>query len=112
MGLLKRLFGDGNREMNEMNKVRRALNKMKAGMPDAVRAAHDHSSRHRKETLDSDECGCFYCGAIFSPNEIADWVDHDQTALCPKCGIDSIIGSQSGFPLTKDFLNEMNRYWF
>lgn len=107
MGWFKRLFR--NREMDE---VTRALGKIKARMPDEVRAAHDHSSRHRKEVLDSKECGCFYCGAIFSSSEIMDWVDGGQTALCPKCGIDSVIGSHSGFPVTKDFLNQMNRYWF
>ena len=108
MGFFNKFFG-GKREMND---VTRALAKIKAGMPDAVRAAHDHCSRNRKEILDSEECGCFYCEEIFSSSEIRDWIDRDQTALCPKCGIDSVIGAQSGFPVTKDFLNEMNRYWF
>jgi hypothetical protein len=56
--------------------------------------------------------GCFYCQAVYSPNEITDWTDDDQTALCAKCGIDSVIGAKSGFPITPEFLAEMNRYWF
>ena len=79
--------------------------------------AHKHSSLHRQELLNSDNCGCFYCLSIFKPNKIEEWIDEDndnigQTALCPKCGIDSIIGSKSGFPITKDFLNKMKTYWF
>jgi hypothetical protein len=36
-----------------------------------------------------------------------------QTALCPKCGIDSVLGSNSGYPVTEiGFLKEMKSYWF
>jgi hypothetical protein len=30
-----------------------------------------------------------------------------QTALCPRCGIDAVIGSASGYPITQDFLQRM-----
>jgi hypothetical protein len=83
-----------------------------ASFPNAIREAHRHSSNHRAELLASDWCGCFYCHAVYSPNEITDWTDDDQTALCAKCGIDSVIGAKSGFPITPEFLAEMNRYWF
>ena len=53
----------------------------------------------------------------FPPAEILDWVDEDetgmgQTALCPKCGTDSVIGDRSGFPITEEFLGKMNAHWF
>jgi hypothetical protein len=83
-----------------------------ARFPNAIREAHRHSSGHRVELLKSGVCGCFYCQAIYSPNEITDWTDDGQTALCAKCGIDSVIGAESGFPITPEFLVEMNRYWF
>lgn len=57
-------------------------------------------------------CGCFYCGAIFPPSEIMDWGDEGRTALCARCGIDSVIGDRSGFPITSEFLGQMNHYWF
>jgi len=85
-------------------------------------AAHHYSSNHRESVLDSDVCGCFYCLSIFSPSEIEDWVDarkdeidineSGQTALWPRCGIDSVLGSASGYPITRDFLQKMNDYWF
>ncbi len=85
--------------------------------PDAIREAHKHSSSHRREIEGSDICGCFYCCSIFQPSEIKDWIDEDkdgvgQCALCPRCGIDSVIGSLSGFPIEELFLKEMNKYWF
>ncbi|MET0753785.1 MAG: hypothetical protein ABWZ66_10450 [Pyrinomonadaceae bacterium] len=75
-------------------------------------AAHKHSSNHRKELILSDICGCFYCLEIYSPHEIEDWIDEGKCALCAKCGIDSVIGSKSDFPITKDFLSKMHKYWF
>ncbi|MCL2337863.1 MAG: cytoplasmic protein [Firmicutes bacterium] len=58
-------------------------------------------------------CGCFYCQAIFSPKEIKEWVkDISGTALCPYCGIDSIIGESSGYPITPQFLKKMYAQWF
>ena len=82
------------------------------GPSNPVVAAHKHSSNHRDELIKSDQCGCFYCLGIFSPEAILDWVDGDQCALCPECGIDSVIGDTSGYPITREFLKKMNDYWF
>jgi hypothetical protein len=65
----------------------------------------------------------FYCLAIFDPSEISDWLDealnrdgeiksYELTACCPRCGIDSVIGSASGYPITREFLQTMKSYWF
>ncbi len=84
--------------------------------------AHNCSSNHREQILKSDICGCFYCLNIFHPKEIIEWVDEGdekgkqntegQTALCPKCGIDSVLGSASGYPIEKEFLSKMKEHWF
>ncbi len=74
--------------------------------------AHGHCTRNRVELEASPLCGCFYCFAIYSPSEIDEWIDNDQTAMCARCGIDSVIGSKSGYPLTPDFLHRMHDYWF
>lgn len=83
-----------------------------AKFPEPIREAHRHSSGHREELLASAQCGCFYCEAIYSPSEVSEWIDDGQTALCARCGIDSVIGAESGFPITAVFLAEMNRHWF
>jgi hypothetical protein len=80
-------------------------------------AAHQFSSNHRHQLLESDSCGCFYCLEVYNPAEITDWVDEDnegvgKTALCAKCGIDSVVGSASGYPITPEFLKQMRDHWF
>lgn len=58
-------------------------------------------------------CGCFFCEETFSPTEITEWIDKADTALCPKCGINSVIGDASGLPVSgPTFLREMHDYWF
>lgn len=75
--------------------------------------AHKHSSNHKELLLKDNKCGCFYCLAIFAPSEIEEWVeDALGTAICPYCGIDSVIGESSGYPITKTFLKRMELYWF
>jgi len=79
---------------------------------DRLEAAHRHCSFNRAELQSSSECGCFYCCAIFSPDDIVEWIDGGQTAICPKCPVDSVLGSASGFPITPEFLEEMHAKWF
>jgi len=88
-----------------------------AKFPEDVRKAHKHSTKLRMEIEASKICGCFCCCSIFGPDEIVDWTDENeedvgQTAICPYCLIDSVIGSVSGFPINEDFLNKMKKYWF
>jgi uncharacterized Zn-finger protein len=83
----------------------------------STHGAHSHSANHRVEIESSNKCGCFYCREIFSPDKVNEWVDEDDnnvgtTALCPYCGIDSVIGDASGYPITKEFLESMYRHWF
>lgn len=62
--------------------------------------------------------GGFYCIKIFKPSEIVSFIEADNdcdregTAICPYCGIDSVIGKSSGYPITEEFLAAMNEYWF
>jgi len=82
-----------------------------------LRVAHRKSIYHRAAIERSQKCGCFYCEKIFDAGQITDWTDTEephaqQTALCPFCGIDSVIGDNSGFEITKRFLEEMHGAWF
>lgn len=110
---LARIVGQTGNEMSWQNDTKRRV----AAFPAKVQAAHAHSSQHRAEIMDSTLCGCFYCGARFPPSEIVEWADEDeggegQTALCPKCGIDSVIGDRSGFDISEEFLATMKAHWF
>ena len=82
-------------------------------MEDRLEYAHQFSRNNKKGLLGDKNCGCFYCLEIFEPHQITEWLtDSKNTAICPYCGIDSVIGEYSGFPITKEFLSEMRDYWF
>lgn len=88
--------------------------------PDIVEA-HRLCSQHREAVLGAARCGCFYCCAVFAPAEIEFWVDpptgdddddleRGTTALCPRCGIDSVLPLGPGMDVA--FLEHMKAYWF
>ncbi len=86
---------------------------------DKIIRAHSHCAIHEAEIARSELCGCFHCLAIFEPGEIQDWIDDcsvddrsGKTALCPKCGIDAVIGSAAGYPVKLALLERMRSYWF
>lgn len=79
---------------------------------DDVIQAHNHCRSQRPSIMKDKKCGCFYCLQIFSPTEISDWFDDNKTAICPYCGIDSVISESCGYPITTNFLKDMNSYWF
>jgi hypothetical protein len=58
--------------------------------------------------------------SLFKPDQIIDWLKEDEantdienihTALCT-CGVDAVIGSASGFPITTQFMQDMHAIWF
>ena len=75
---------------------------------------HGLSTGNETALLYSAKCGCFYCREIFSPAEIEEWIDDKQgrSAICPKCGIDSIIASSQTTLFAPELLVELNKYWF
>ena len=79
---------------------------------DRLEAAHKHTIFNRPELESSALCGCFYCFATFPADDISEWIDDGQTAVCPKCPVDSVIGSASGFPITPEFLHRMHDKYF
>lgn len=79
---------------------------------DELKEAHKHAS-NRPEVERSESVGCFHCCRVYPPSEIKEWVGIDKdSALCPHCGIDSVIGSASGIDLSPEFLKEMEAHWF
>ena len=86
--------------------------------------AHRHTTNNRAELEASRLCGCCSCVAVFPIEEVSAWTGLDmdnfanpdaasaETALCPRCGSEALIGDKAGFPLNPDFLNRMNQAWF
>ena len=70
-----------------------------------------YSIKNKEDINKSEKCGCYYCINIFDSKEIKHWIDNNQTALCPRCNIDSILGDFN-VDINKDFLEKANNYWF
>lgn len=88
-----------------------------AAFPREIREAHVHCNRNCDELLRSSVAGCFFWCLVFASSTIDEWVDddesgHGQTALCPRCGIDSVIGDRSGVEISEMFMSRMKEYWF
>lgn len=75
-----------------------------------LKALHSQSSKHILDIKNSECCGCFYCLKVFNPEKtkITEWTDKGQTALCPRCGIDSILPGVT----SEDILSKMNAHYF
>lgn len=62
----------------------------------------------KNRTTLGDKCACYYCSSKFQKNEIEEWVDDEQTAICPHCHIDSVITDD----LTDNELEELHKKMF
>ena len=81
---------------------------------------HDQCGWHEDAILKSSKCGCFYCLSIFPSHEITEWIDEPadcprgpgKTAICPHCGVDSVLQDTIDYELTKEFLEMMRDRFF
>lgn len=79
-----------------------------------LKKAHQASFKNKESILRSKMCGCFSCQKIFPASE-ANFVkemDGKETAWCPYCDTDAVLGDASGYPITPEFLKEMKDEWF
>jgi len=82
---------------------------------DAI-TAHEYCNNNKKAINNSKYCGCFYCLEVFLAKDVKEFIDGkfakvDDTALCPKCGIDAVICDQD-VDINKSLLQAMNKHWF
>jgi hypothetical protein len=60
------------------------------------------------------EYGCYYCGEVYelAQHPIVEWVDGEQTALCPICNIDAVIPKIHGVDFTAKDMQELSAKMF
>jgi hypothetical protein len=77
-----------------------------------LKDAHKLSSQHREQVL-ANNCGCFGCISVFRGDRVEEWVDDGQTALCPVCGIDTVLPQTEDlkWATNKEFLADMKKMW-
>ena len=76
-----------------------------------VRQAALVSMKNRDRITLSKSCGCYHCMKAFLKEEIKEWTDASETALCPYCHVDAIIPDSTGIPLDKESLNKIHDFW-
>ena len=81
-----------------------------------ILAAMNFSGRsfHNEEILKTaTKCGCYCCCTIFSPSEIKRWTDNPpRTAICPYCGVDSVLDEGAFTPFNKSGLRAISEVMF
>ena len=87
-------------------------------------AAYRYTTNNYAQIEASTTCGCCHCVQIFKPADIVGWTGLTveniedpkaiaaQTAMCPHCGSDAVLGDGCGFPINANFLARMNEAWF
>jgi hypothetical protein len=58
--------------------------------PSYLAYLHKRSTNNKGILTLRPKCGCFYCLKVMASNDIHKFTD-DNTAVCPHCGIDSIL---------------------
>lgn len=77
-----------------------------------LKRLHTYSSHNKSQIAAANTCYCFYCKRRISKDDIKDYTDDGQTAICPACGVDAIIPDSIEEPLDDAVISEMNEYWF
>lgn len=73
---------------------------------------HKCAINNRQQIEVADMCGCFYCKEMFYAGDVTEWTDNGQTAICPYCGVDSVICNTDDYKIIKEDLEKMNEYYF
>ncbi|MDO5978945.1 cytoplasmic protein [Flavivirga spongiicola] len=77
-----------------------------------IKRASKYSIYNMSELEKTNKAGCYHCKSTFDTSEILETTDDGKTAMCPKCGIDSVLPDSSPFKLDKKTLTKLNNYWF
>lgn len=79
---------------------------------ESIQKMHRLCTNNRELIGSHTRCGCFYCRRIYPGREIKIWIDEGKTALCPHCGIDSVIVDSEWGEINDETLKEMYEFWF
>lgn len=67
----------------------------------------------QKDVIERSEwCICWCCFVRFYPDEITEWCDEGTCAICPSCGIDTVLGSEVAGKCNVHTLKELNKQMF
>lgn len=78
-----------------------------------INQAPKYSFKNRTDVEQSSKVGCYWCLNVLESKEIIEYTDADkngvgQTAICPKCGSDSILSMSY---VTSDDLKKIHEHF-
>ncbi len=81
-------------------------------MPGVTYEGMHHLSIYNKSGVEQGgQCSCFYCMETFPSTDVVTYVDMGKTALCPRCGIDSVL-PEAWVHKSPELLKEMHKRFF
>ncbi len=75
---------------------------------DTLARAHRSSYRNRRALEGSPRAACFGCLSEVQTARITEYVDEGQTALCPHCGLDTVLPMSESDSLDSALLAALN----
>ena len=70
--------------------------------------AVNNSIHNHAEIADGVDCGCYFCLRVFDGGTVDEWTDEGTTAICPNCGIDSVLPGITDM----EYLKSAHERWF
>jgi len=75
----------------------------------ALNEIYLHTLYNEKEVRSSVTCTCLHCKATFASEEAS---FKEGAAVCPRCFVSSVVGSNSGVEMTSSLLDALHEFWF
>lgn len=76
-----------------------------------LQRSYAHSRLNRQFMTPGTACRCFHCLRVFPADEISHGTDDGKTALCPHCGVDSVLPGGAD-QLTDDPIRQLHATYF
>lgn len=77
-----------------------------------IESAIKYATSNKEALSNSTNAGCYYCLRIYPASEVAEFLEVEDTAICPYCDIDSVLPDNTPIELNKANLEELQEYWF
>lgn len=78
---------------------------------DFIKKAPMSAFKNKQFVETSQTCGCYHCLKVIQTKDIEFWTDDDETALCPKCTLDTLIPESTGIPIDQESLVAIKNHW-
>ncbi len=73
-----------------------------------------HTKDNEIDILRSKKCSCLFCRQSYDARKVSEWNNEEKriSAICPECGMDTVVGDASGFNLDHDTLKAINQAYY